>query len=66
MYTSYVACFSVKVQPDGIESLITLSEGDMRRALNILQVWYTPLDNAPLYVFSTTLCMCAEYSVGIR
>jgi replication factor C subunit 3/5 len=27
----------VSVQPDGVESLITLSEGDMRRALNILQ-----------------------------
>jgi DNA polymerase III delta prime subunit len=32
-----VVC-SVSVQPDGVESLITLSEGDMRRALNILQV----------------------------
>ena len=33
------ACSSVKVLPDGMESLITLSEGDMRRALNILQVY---------------------------
>ena len=28
---------SVKVSPDGMESLVTLSQGDMRRALNILQ-----------------------------
>ncbi|CAI8055030.1 Replication factor C subunit 5 [Geodia barretti] len=28
----------VSVQPDGVESLITLSGGDMRRALNVLQV----------------------------
>ena len=32
-----VVC-SVSVQPDGVESLITLSGGDMRRALNVLQV----------------------------
>ena len=34
-----VQCFfsSVKVSPDGMESLVTLSQGDMRRALNILQ-----------------------------
>ena len=29
---------SVRVSPDGMESLVTLSCGDMRRALNILQV----------------------------
>ena len=35
----FVVCVHrVSVQPDGMESLITLSEGDMRRALNILQV----------------------------
>lgn len=28
---------SVKVTPDGMESLVTLAEGDMRRALNVLQ-----------------------------
>lgn len=28
---------SVKVTPDGMESLVALSEGDMRRALNVLQ-----------------------------
>ena len=27
----------MKVSPDGMESLVTLSQGDMRRALNILQ-----------------------------
>lgn len=39
IYSVHVFCsHSVKVEPDGMESLITLSEGDMRRALNILQV----------------------------
>lgn len=30
--------YSVKVSKDGMDSLVTLSRGDMRRALNILQV----------------------------
>ena len=29
---------SIKVTSDGMDSLIALSQGDMRRALNILQV----------------------------
>ena len=29
---------SIATSEDGIESVITLSQGDMRRALNILQV----------------------------
>ena len=28
---------SVKVSPDGMDSLVALSQGDMRRSLNILQ-----------------------------
>lgn len=50
MYTLYhalttvlVYIYSVNVQQDGVDSLITLSEGDMRRALNILQVNFTSL-----------------------
>ena len=27
----------VKIQPDAVDSLVTLSKGDMRRALNVLQ-----------------------------
>lgn len=30
--------FSVDISEDGMKALVTLSSGDMRRALNILQV----------------------------
>ena len=32
--------FRVDISEDGMKALITLSSGDMRRALNILQVWH--------------------------
>lgn len=28
---------NIKIQPDAVDSLVTLSKGDMRRALNVLQ-----------------------------
>ena len=34
----YDMCYSVKCTKDGMQSLITLAKGDMRKALNILQV----------------------------
>ena len=55
---------SVNVQPDGMESLITLSEGDMRRALNILQV-NNILPFSPLYTCSGLSIMCV-YSLHTR
>ncbi|KAH8697800.1 putative DNA replication factor C subunit Rfc3 [Talaromyces proteolyticus] len=43
---------SVRIQPDAVESLVRLSKGDMRRALNVLQACHTsslplPMRNAP-------------------
>lgn len=37
LYTLCVSKSSVKVSPDGMDSLVALSQGDMRRSLNILQ-----------------------------
>ncbi|KAF9884932.1 hypothetical protein FE257_000923 [Aspergillus nanangensis] len=42
----------IKIQPDAIDSLVTLSKGDMRRALNVLQACHAssiplPMKNAP-------------------
>ncbi|PLN85502.1 P-loop containing nucleoside triphosphate hydrolase protein [Aspergillus taichungensis] len=42
----------VNIQPDAVDSLVTLSQGDMRRALNVLQACHAsskplPLKNAP-------------------
>ena len=46
---------SVSVQSDGMESLVTLSEGDMRRALNILQVYNSrPQLPIAILIFSST------------
>lgn len=33
-------CGSIDVSPDGMKAIVTLSSGDMRRSLNILQVQY--------------------------
>lgn len=30
--------FSINITPDGMKAIVTLSTGDMRRSLNILQV----------------------------
>ncbi|KAJ5716671.1 hypothetical protein N7493_008582 [Penicillium malachiteum] len=43
---------NVKIQPEAVDSLVTLSKGDMRRALNVLQACYAsskplPLRDAP-------------------
>jgi len=49
---------SVKVTPDGMDSLIALSQGDMRRALNVLQV---SMSNTPTHYrcaqFDSATCM---------
>ncbi|KAJ6110867.1 hypothetical protein N7486_003102 [Penicillium sp. IBT 16267x] len=42
----------IKIQPDAVDSLVTLSNGDMRRALNVLQACHAsskplPMRNAP-------------------
>ncbi|KAJ6107111.1 hypothetical protein N7523_008434 [Penicillium sp. IBT 18751x] len=42
----------VRIQPDAVDSLVTLSKGDMRRALNVLQACHAsskplPMRNAP-------------------
>ncbi|KXG51476.1 ATPase, AAA-type, core [Penicillium griseofulvum] len=42
----------VKIQPDAVDSLVTLSRGDMRRALNVLQACFAssiplPMRDAP-------------------
>ncbi|KAJ5775037.1 uncharacterized protein N7511_000048 [Penicillium nucicola] len=42
----------VKIQPDAVDSLVTLSKGDMRRALNVLQACFAssiplPMRDAP-------------------
>lgn len=39
---SLVHCFSCIVTQDGKEALLKLSKGDMRRALNVLQVSFFP------------------------
>ena len=57
-YAEPLVC-SVSVQPDGMESLITLSGGDMRRALNILQV-RNPVNFT--VIFSV---IHSEYSCGL-
>jgi hypothetical protein len=41
---------SLTVTPEGLEGLVKLSTGDMRKALNILQV--------VLFVFSLSFCRC--------
>ncbi|KAJ5919543.1 hypothetical protein N7454_009378 [Penicillium verhagenii] len=43
---------NIKIQPDAVDSLVTLSKGDMRRALNVLQACHAsskplPMRNAP-------------------
>ena len=40
MYAVLYVLHSVKCTSDGMNSLITLAKGDMRKALNILQVKY--------------------------
>lgn len=45
---------NIKIQPDAVESLVKLSKGDMRRALNVLQACHAsskihhPLYKAPI------------------
>ncbi|KAJ5912631.1 hypothetical protein N7504_001514 [Penicillium tannophilum] len=43
---------NIKIQPDAVDSLVTLSKGDMRRALNVLQACHAsskplPMRDAP-------------------
>ena len=55
-----LAC-RVNIQPDGLQSVIALSQGDMRRAINILQVllfyvhFTLSLVNMQYYVYNTLL-----------
>lgn len=44
----YMSVCSLATSEDGIESVITLSQGDMRRALNILQVHRNEITGAAL------------------
>jgi replication factor C subunit 3/5 len=37
----------VKIQPDAVDSLVRLSKGDMRRALNVLQACHASSKSAP-------------------
>lgn len=34
----HLFCGSIDITPDGMKAIVTLSSGDMRRSLNILQV----------------------------
>ena len=38
----------VKIQPDAVDSLVRLSKGDMRRALNVLQACHASSNPPPL------------------
>jgi replication factor C subunit 3/5 len=40
----------VKIQPDAVDSLVTLSRGDMRRALNVLQACFASSKFMPFFV----------------
>lgn len=42
----------IKIQPDAVDSLVTLSKGDMRRALNVLQACHasSPWLTIPAYL----------------
>ena len=42
----------VKIQPDAVDSLVRLSKGDMRRALNVLQACHA--SSKPLYLLLVT------------
>jgi replication factor C subunit 3/5 len=38
----------VRIQPDAVDSLVTLSKGDMRRALNVLQACFASSESPSL------------------
>ena len=55
---------NVRIQPDAVDSLVTLSKGDMRRALNVLQACHAsstfssalnPIPYTPTLVFVSCL-----------
>lgn len=37
-YNLLILFYSIDITPDGMKAIVTLSSGDMRRSLNILQV----------------------------
>lgn len=47
----------VKIQPDAIDSLVRLSKGDMRRALNVLQACHASS------MYFSHFMICPEYSL---
>lgn len=38
----------VRIQPEAVDSLVTLSKGDMRRALNVLQACHASSTSSPI------------------